>query len=683
MTFLRPGHDGTFASPSKNRKKSRRVCGLLTLFSLSAASLTPGTAKPKPKPSSRPFKPVGVKAWTSGSQTYIRARPGIDVPVVAKVARHMPLYVWGKYNGWYRVETHDHIFGWVYNPYLNGPGLDKVREMPHSTARLASDRTANQIMFGTPQVLKKHVAVYGAPGAVKGLKQHGVYLAVEPKPKPVAVASKPKAKVKPLVAAAPKPAVKPVSTVQVTAAKPRLRERIVREGIVRERVAVAPAVKPVVATKPVAVSPVPVVEAPVRTVRETTPSVSKPIAPAQNRETRVVAATVKAAPIAPRAVESEKIAGASRALMPSARQFARAAEMAARPSPSGAMPAKSSDLVRVAPQKSEVSTPLAAAPPRAIAVAKPKPKKTVAKKAAPRKVAAKKTAQKRVTSSPEQRRQQLRSRMGLSPAAVPTTMIAPVSPDELLRAREEHLNRRRQRLESAPPTASTAPLAPVSGLAPLPPSNLPLGGPLSQDSPPAEISPASFENDVEMAVTPLIIDGDTHPLQPLLDHPYVVALAQLKPKATTAQPAVAARGGSPRDRAPLNRSGSPRDRMGTGMASQALSYRGMRYVRGSASPNRGFDCSGLIYYLLRQRGYNPPRMASGYRNWGTSVPRGELQPGDLVLFANTYKRGISHIGVYLGENKFVHAATSRTGVRVSSLSEAYYAGKYYGARRAK
>jgi cell wall-associated NlpC family hydrolase len=55
----------------------------------------------------------------------------------------------------------------------------------------------------------------------------------------------------------------------------------------------------------------------------------------------------------------------------------------------------------------------------------------------------------------------------------------------------------------------------------------------------------------------------------------------------------------------------------------------------------------------------------------------------LLLFANTYKRGISHIGVYLGQNKFVHAATSGTGVRVSSLAEKYYAGKYFGARRAK
>jgi cell wall-associated NlpC family hydrolase len=66
---------------------------------------------------------------------------------------------------------------------------------------------------------------------------------------------------------------------------------------------------------------------------------------------------------------------------------------------------------------------------------------------------------------------------------------------------------------------------------------------------------------------------------------------------------------------------------------------------------------------------------------GQKVERGNLKPGDLVLFSNTYRRGISHIGVYIGENKFVHAATSRSGVRVDSLSAAYYSRKYYGARR--
>jgi cell wall-associated NlpC family hydrolase len=149
---------------------------------------------------------------------------------------------------------------------------------------------------------------------------------------------------------------------------------------------------------------------------------------------------------------------------------------------------------------------------------------------------------------------------------------------------------------------------------------------------------------------------------------------------------IAFRGGSPRDRA-VPRGGSPRDRyiksFGQGVADQALSYRGMPYIRGASSPARGFDCSGLVYYVLRHHGLNPPRTAAGYRNYGTAVAKKDLQTGDILLFANTYKRGISHVGVYMGNGKFVHAATSGTGVRVSSLNEAYYTRKYYGARRIK
>ena len=136
------------------------------------------------------------------------------------------------------------------------------------------------------------------------------------------------------------------------------------------------------------------------------------------------------------------------------------------------------------------------------------------------------------------------------------------------------------------------------------------------------------------------------------------------------------RGGSPRDRYRDAKGDFRKD-----IASKALSYRGRPYVFGASSPSRGFDCSGLIYYILRQRGYNPPRVAAGYRNYGTAVARKDLKPGDLLLFANTYKRGISHIGIYIGNNNFVHAASTRQGVRTDSLSTKYFANKYYSARR--
>ena len=119
------------------------------------------------------------------------------------------------------------------------------------------------------------------------------------------------------------------------------------------------------------------------------------------------------------------------------------------------------------------------------------------------------------------------------------------------------------------------------------------------------------------------------------------------------------------------------------MATQALGYRGMPYIRGASSPSRGFDCSGLVYYLLRQRGYNPPRTSSGLASFGRSVSRSSLKPGDLVFFSNTYKRGVSHVGVYVGNGNFVHAPNSGSRVKTDSLNSGYYRSKYWGARRVK
>jgi cell wall-associated NlpC family hydrolase len=140
--------------------------------------------------------------------------------------------------------------------------------------------------------------------------------------------------------------------------------------------------------------------------------------------------------------------------------------------------------------------------------------------------------------------------------------------------------------------------------------------------------------------------------------------------------AAPSRGGSPRDYVT-----SQKGKANSAMAQKALSYRGMPYISGASSPSRGFDCSGLVYYLLRSRGYNPPRTAAEFAHYGKSVARKDLKPGDLVLFANTYKRGISHIGIYIGNNNFVHAANHRSGVKTSSLSSSYYSSKYWGARR--
>lgn len=113
----------------------------------------------------------------------------------------------------------------------------------------------------------------------------------------------------------------------------------------------------------------------------------------------------------------------------------------------------------------------------------------------------------------------------------------------------------------------------------------------------------------------------------------------------------------------------------------AMSFLGSRYVHGGSSP-KGFDCSGFTSYVYKHFGISISRTASGQLDNGTPVSRGELRPGDLVMFkkGGGSKRA-SHVGLYIGNNKFVHAANSRLGVIVSSLSETYYDTGFIGARR--
>jgi cell wall-associated NlpC family hydrolase len=112
---------------------------------------------------------------------------------------------------------------------------------------------------------------------------------------------------------------------------------------------------------------------------------------------------------------------------------------------------------------------------------------------------------------------------------------------------------------------------------------------------------------------------------------------------------------------------------------EALRNRGAPYVWGGASRG-GFDCSGFVCYVFRkQRGMNLPHSASAQARLGTPVQREELQPGDLVFFS-TYRRGISHVGIYLGDNRFVHAANRRSNVRIDTLT-GYYGNRLRSARR--
>lgn len=113
----------------------------------------------------------------------------------------------------------------------------------------------------------------------------------------------------------------------------------------------------------------------------------------------------------------------------------------------------------------------------------------------------------------------------------------------------------------------------------------------------------------------------------------------------------------------------------------ALQFLGYRYVYGGSSPN-GFDCSGFTSYIYKQFGYSLNRTASDQLSNGVAVSRGELQPGDLVMFKKGgSSRPASHVGIYIGNNQFVHASTSKVGVIISRMSDAYYTTGFVGGRR--
>ena len=113
----------------------------------------------------------------------------------------------------------------------------------------------------------------------------------------------------------------------------------------------------------------------------------------------------------------------------------------------------------------------------------------------------------------------------------------------------------------------------------------------------------------------------------------------------------------------------------------AYAFRGTRYVMGGTSRS-GFDCSGFVRYILSATGgVDLPRTATEQFYHGTSVSLAQAQPGDLVFFKNTYKQGISHVGIYVGAGQFIHAANAHKGVRTDSLNSSYYQAHFAGLRR--
>lgn len=106
---------------------------------------------------------------------------------------------------------------------------------------------------------------------------------------------------------------------------------------------------------------------------------------------------------------------------------------------------------------------------------------------------------------------------------------------------------------------------------------------------------------------------------------------------------------------------------------------GTPYKFGASGP-RAFDCSSYTRYVLAKFGIKVPRTALAQSKTGTYVSKSNLSPGDLVFFKDTYKPGVSHVGIYIGSGKFIHN-WPRTGVKISSLSERYFVKKWWGAKR--
>jgi cell wall-associated NlpC family hydrolase len=107
----------------------------------------------------------------------------------------------------------------------------------------------------------------------------------------------------------------------------------------------------------------------------------------------------------------------------------------------------------------------------------------------------------------------------------------------------------------------------------------------------------------------------------------------------------------------------------------AMQYLGVPYVWGGASPS-GFDCSGFVMYVFAQVGVSLPHHAASQFNYGVSVSRDELQPGDLVFFD-----GLGHVGIYIGGGQFIHAPHTGDVVKISSIYDSWYAGSWVGAKR--
>lgn len=120
------------------------------------------------------------------------------------------------------------------------------------------------------------------------------------------------------------------------------------------------------------------------------------------------------------------------------------------------------------------------------------------------------------------------------------------------------------------------------------------------------------------------------------------------------------------------------DAKGTAISREALSHIGVRYVYGGSSPGQGFDCSGLVCWAYGRSGVNMPRTAREQSKVGDKIGKGNLRPGDVVVFR--VKSGL-HTGIYTGQNKFVHSPGRGKVVRIDDMSSDYWKNRFLAGRR--
>lgn len=188
-------------------------------------------------------------------------------------------------------------------------------------------------------------------------------------------------------------------------------------------------------------------------------------------------------------------------------------------------------------------------------------------------------------------------------------------------------------------------------------------GPAARPEAPAPARPAAQEEAPAPASAPAPVARPAAPAAPAVVAPAPAPKPAPKPAAPAPAPVIRAAGGG-----------------GGAVVANALKFKGYPYVWGGTSPS-GFDCTGFTYYVFKVSGIPVGRGMWQQYNAGTRVALDEIQPGDMLFWANTYMPGLSHNGIYIGNGQFIHAADESTGVTISNMNTQYWASRYVGAVR--